>query len=154
MMPVFWSPDYVLAEEDFDTTRKSGWIVDSLKADPILGITIETPPPLTASDLCEIHDADYVRAVQTGRPRSLVGSQGLRWDPGLYTMPCAHTSGLLAAALHAFHSRENAGSLSDGQQHAAYDTGVGFCTFNGIALAAKRVLQAGANRVLVIDLDA
>ncbi|MBA2411018.1 MAG: hypothetical protein H0V62_15075 [Gammaproteobacteria bacterium] len=33
-------------------------------------------------------------------------------------------------------------------------TGDGFCTFNGIALAAKRALRAGVKRVLIIDSDA
>lgn len=30
----------------------------------------------------------------------------------------------------------------------------GFCTFNGIAIAAKQALRRGAKRVLIIDLDA
>ncbi|MEO8161761.1 MAG: hypothetical protein ABI588_10105, partial [Arenimonas sp.] len=32
--------------------------------------------------------------------------------------------------------------------------GAGFCTFNGLALAALRALGAGAKRVLILDLDA
>lgn len=31
-MPLYWSPDYVVASEDFDTTRKSGWIAESCLA--------------------------------------------------------------------------------------------------------------------------
>ena len=46
------------------------------------------------------------------------------------------------------------GSLSSGLHHAKAGRGDGFCTFNGLALAARRVLTAGDARVLVLDLDA
>lgn len=36
----------------------------------------------------------------------------------------------------------------------SYDSGAGFCTFNGIAIAAKQALRRGAKRVLIIDFDA
>jgi hypothetical protein len=35
-MHLYWSRDYVVTREDFDTTRKAAWIVDSLEAEPIL----------------------------------------------------------------------------------------------------------------------
>lgn len=154
MTTVFWSPDYIVAAEDFDTTRKSGWIIESLERDPIGGIEIVAPPALREDDLAEIHDRAYIDAVRTGSPLGLAQSQGFRWDPGLWTMALAHTSGMVAAALLALGSRQNTGSLSSGQHHAAFDSGAGFCTFNGIALAARRALQAGAKNVLIIDVDA
>jgi acetoin utilization deacetylase AcuC-like enzyme len=53
----------------------------------------------------------------------------------------------------------NAGSLSSGLHHAAQDHGAGFCTFNGLARAARAALDDGRprtsyRRVLIIDLDA
>ena len=47
-----------------------------------------------------------------------------------------------------------AGSLSSGLHHAKRSHGAGFCTFNGLAIAARRALGAGALSVLIIDLDA
>jgi acetoin utilization deacetylase AcuC-like enzyme len=47
-----------------------------------------------------------------------------------------------------------AGSLSSGLHHARRDHGYGYSTFNGLALAAKRALAAGAGDVLILDLDA
>tara|TARA_R110002096_G_scaffold226108_3_gene415427 strand:+ start:14988 stop:15914 length:927 start_codon:yes stop_codon:yes gene_type:complete len=154
MTLVFWNSDYVAAADDFDTSRKSGEIVESIAADPIPGIRIEAPPILTAHELYGVHDPGYVTAVQTGEPRGLAESQGFRWDPGLWIMACAHASGLVAAALHAHRFNENSGSLSSGLHHASFDEGMGFCTFNGVALAATRVLRAGAKRVLILDVDA
>ncbi len=48
----------------------------------------------------------------------------------------------------------NTCSLSSGQYQAKCNISDGFCTFNGIALAAKRVLRLGAKRSLIIDTDA
>lgn len=46
------------------------------------------------------------------------------------------------------------GSLSSGLHHARYDSGCGFCTFNGLAIAAKTLIAEGAAKVLVLDFDA
>jgi acetoin utilization deacetylase AcuC-like enzyme len=35
-----------------------------------------------------------------------------------------------------------------------WDAGSGFCTFNGLALAARAAIRAGAGRIVVLDLDA
>ena len=44
--------------------------------------------------------------------------------------------------------------MSSGLHHAAYGHGEGFCTFNGLVLAARAALAAGAKAVLILDLDA
>jgi acetoin utilization deacetylase AcuC-like enzyme len=67
---------------------------------------------------------------------------------------CASNGGAVAAALHAWRARTHAGSLSSGLHHASASRGTAFCTFNGLALAARAVLAAGAKRVLILDLDA
>jgi acetoin utilization deacetylase AcuC-like enzyme len=46
------------------------------------------------------------------------------------------------------------GSLSSGLHHARRDHGAGFCTFNGLVIAARAALAAGAETVLILDLDA
>ena len=46
-----------------------------------------------------------------------------------------------------------AGSLSSGLHHARRDHGAGYCTFNGLALAALHAAADG-RRVLILDLDA
>jgi acetoin utilization deacetylase AcuC-like enzyme len=56
--------------------------------------------------------------------------------------------------MKAYQSRMHAGSLSSGLHHARAARGNGFCPYNGLALAAREVLAAGARRVLILDLDA
>jgi acetoin utilization deacetylase AcuC-like enzyme len=150
---VYYSPNYVGSGYAFDTTRKSQWIANSLLEEPIAGIELVDPVPLTGESVAEIHDPKYVMAVQTGQPRALAESQGFRWDAGLWPMVLASNGGAVAAA-HAALEDGIAGSLSSGLHHARYEHGAGFCTFNGLAIAAKAALAAGAKRVLILDLDA
>ncbi|MCS6802316.1 MAG: hypothetical protein RMM58_12905 [Chloroflexota bacterium] len=153
LLRLFYSPDYVGAAYSFETTRKAGWIAQSLHDDPIPGVVIEAPPSLTEEDLLAIHAPAYVAAVRTGTPRALAESQGFRWDPGLWRMAVAMGGGVVHAALAALTDGV-AGSLSLGLHHARRERGNGFCTFNTLVLAAHAALAAGAGRVLILDLDA
>lgn len=47
-----------------------------------------------------------------------------------------------------------AGSLSSGLHHARQASGAGYCTFNGLALAALDALSSGIDSVLILDFDA
>jgi acetoin utilization deacetylase AcuC-like enzyme len=152
-VPVYFSPEYVLARHEFDTTRKAQWVHESLVAAPIAGIEVRAPEPVTAAELGEVHDPEYVEAVRSGEPRELAESQGFAWDPALWTMVRASNGGAVAAARAALIGGA-AGSLSSGLHHARRRHGAGSCTFNGLALAARAALQAGAGAVLVLDLDA
>ena len=69
-MKVYFSPEYVLAAHAFDTTRKAGWIADSLRSDPISGVELVAPELLTAEQIMEVHSPEYVTAVRTGEPRA------------------------------------------------------------------------------------
>ena len=152
-MKVFYSAEYVGAAHSFDTTRKSAWIAESLRHDPIPGVELVRPRSLTDAQIADVHDLDYIDAVATGESRTLAESQGFEWDPGLATAVRASTGGTVEAALAAL--REGvAGSLSSGLHHARYDSGAGFCTYNGLVLAARAAITAGANSVLIVDLDA
>lgn len=153
-MRVFYSTDYVLAAHSFDTTRKAAWIADSLVTHPFHGVTVEAPTPLTASDIEVVHYPVYVDAVRTGTPVNYAESQGFTWDAGLWDMVCASNGGVVDAARAALQDGVS-GSLSSGLHHARSDWGSGYCTFNGLAVAAKTLLNEGAvSLVLILDLDA
>ena len=152
-MKLFFSPDYVRSGHAFETTRKSQWIVESLLREPMAGIELLAPDPLSETQLREVHDPPYVTAVRTGEPRALAESQGFPWDPSLWSMVCASNGGAVAAALAAL-AEGVAGSLSSGLHHARRDRGAGFCTFNGLALGVRAACAAGASAILVLDLDA
>jgi acetoin utilization deacetylase AcuC-like enzyme len=150
---VYYSSAYTRSGYAFDTTRKAQWVADSLAASPIPGIELVEPAPLTAEQIATIHDPGYVRAIQTGDPRGLAETQGFDWDPGLWPMVRASNGGVVAAARSALTGGV-AGSLSSGLHHARAGSGSGFCTFNGLVLAADAALRLGADRVLILDLDA
>ena len=153
MMHVFYSPGYVSSGYSFDTTRKAKWIAESLTESLIPGISLIEPQPLTPEQVAGVHDWQYIRAVETGAPRSLAESQGFSWDPGLWPMVLASNGGAVAAALTALEHGA-AGSLSSGLHHARRYGGAGFCTFNGLVIAAREALARGARAVLILDLDA
>jgi acetoin utilization deacetylase AcuC-like enzyme len=153
LVRVFYSPAYVGSGFAFDTTRKARWVADSLAESPIPGIELIEPTPLTREVVATVHHPDYIRAVETGQPRHLAESQGFSWDPGLWPMVLASNGGAVAAARAALEDGV-AGSLSSGLHHAGYSHGAGFCTFNGLVLAAKAALASGAESVLILDLDA
>lgn len=152
-MKVFHSPAYVGSAYAFETTRKAQLVADSLATSPIAGVELVEPPALTWDQLVQVHDPDYVRAVQTGAPRHLAESQGFEWDPGLWPMVLSSNGGAVAACLEAL-DRGVSGSLSSGLHHARRGRGAGFCTFNGLVIAAREALAAGAGSVLILDLDA
>ena len=102
-----------------------------------------------------LHSLAYVQAVRTGTPSGLAESQGFACDPKLPSMAIAHSSGLVAAVSEVLSSDSGvAGSLSSGLHHARRDRGAGYCTFNGLAVAAAEALGGGAERILVLDFDA
>ncbi|MFO0897894.1 MAG: hypothetical protein U0836_10770 [Pirellulales bacterium] len=152
-MRVFYSPAYVAAGFSFETTLKASWVAASLDAEPIAGVELVEPNPLARDQLLAVHDAHYVRAIETGEPRELAESQSFAWDAALWPAMLASNGGAVAAALAALEDGV-AGSLSSGLHHAKRSSGDGFCTFNGLVLAARAALAAGAGSVLILDLDA
>ena len=152
-MKVFYSPEYVGAGYAFDTTRKSRWIADSLSVSPIEGIELARPEPLSQQQVEGTHDPKYVDAVRTGEPRHLAESQGFAWDAGLWSTVLASNGGVVEATFEALQTGLS-GSLSSGLHHARRGHGAGFCTFNGLVIAARAAVSAGVESVLVLDLDA
>jgi acetoin utilization deacetylase AcuC-like enzyme len=153
---VFYNADYVSAEYAFDTTRKSGVLAAALGHDGAADVV--DPGQFTERTMeliGRLHSPDYVQAVRTGTPSGLAESQGFDWDPKLPSMAIAHSAGLVAAVSEVLSSTTRvAGSLSSGLHHARHDRGAGYCTFNGLAVAATEALDRGAERILILDFDA
>ncbi len=155
--PVYWNEHFLASRYAFDTTRKSALVVDQIKEEDL---NVELVDPATFADETErligaVHDGAYVEAVRTGEPLDRAESQGFSWDEGIYPMALAHNSGLVAAVHDVLSGRVKvAGSLSSGLHHARAREGRGYCTFNGLAVAARAALDEGANRILILDFDA
>lgn len=117
MVRVFFSPSYTCSNFSFDTTRKSGWIAESLIKSPIKAITLTESVSLTQDQVEEVHHPKYVRAVATGRPRRLAESQSFPWNADLWQMVLASNGGIVAAVRAALDDGV-AGSLSCVLHHA------------------------------------
>lgn len=75
--------------------------------------------------------------------RSSEVAKSLPWTCGSYA----------AAACSALELGINTFSPTSGFHHAHYDSGGGFCTFNGILIAAQFARKLGAKKVGIIDFD-
>jgi acetoin utilization deacetylase AcuC-like enzyme len=114
---------------------------------------LEEPPPVTAALLGLVHTQAYIDAVRTGEPRALAESQKFPWSPLLWPSVLLTSGGALAAAERALRDGV-AAALASGFHHSHADHGEGFCTFNGLVVAAEVLRQAGRlASVAVLDLD-
>jgi acetoin utilization deacetylase AcuC-like enzyme len=153
-MKIYFCEEYVASAEAFDTTRKPAWVAASLAASPIPGVELVRPEPLTLAQIRLAHTRAYIAAVQSGKPQRLAWSNGLAWCRQMWTMARYSNGGVVAAVREARRDKVNTGSLSCGLHHARREKGGGYCTFNGLAIAALVALAEGAESVLIVDLDA
>ena len=157
-MKVFYNDNYVNCDNNSETTRKSQHIAASIDIDPIPGSEIYDPLQEVDLDIVNnlirsAHSKKYVNAVIDGNPYDLAESNGLLWDPNLYTMASNHIAGMVAATTDAMQNGRSI-SLSSGLHHASKNEGAGFCTFNGVAISAMSSMMMGAEKVLILDFDA
>lgn len=107
--------------------------------------------PVTAADIKRVHDADYVDAVFAGKTNNGFENR----DPRV-PKACLWTIGSLvsAARIAAKDPVRPVCSPSSGFHHAGYDYGGGFCTFNGLLVAAQLYLDEHPDhKVGIIDCD-
>jgi acetoin utilization deacetylase AcuC-like enzyme len=127
-----------------------------LVADGLAGrrsVRVVAPRPIAREALLRVHTPEYVDAVQSGEPRKLAESQKFPWSPALWPSVLLTNGGALAAAERALDDGL-AAALASGFHHSHADHGEGFCTFNGLVVAAEALRAAGrVAKVAVLDLD-
>ena len=156
-MKVFYNEAYMAPAYAFATTRKSGEIAAAIDEGCAPGCELVDPAGFVdlAEELIEAtHDPSYVEALRTGEPSDLAESQGFTWDDGIWDMAVNSTAGVLAAVDEALATAGSSGSLSSGLHHARRGGGVGYCTVNGLAMAATRATELVTGTVVILDLDA
>ena len=157
-MKVFWNKDYTSVNYDFDTTKKSENVIDAIKENGSSDIEIVDPSTVVDKSLVDFliennHEQDYVQALVDGGDIDLAESSGFEWDKNTYAFARAHTHGLVASVSEVIKNGGRSGSLSSGLHHARPETGGGFCTVNGVALASFYAVQSG-KKALILDFDA
>ncbi|MBS0557739.1 MAG: histone deacetylase [Proteobacteria bacterium] len=106
------------------------------------------PAPATVEELCLAHDRGYVRGVMGG---IIANGFGNRLPEVAAALP--YTSGAMIAAARAAIQSGVAVAPVSGFHHACYESGGGYCTFNGLIIAAQVVHREGAKRVGILDFD-
>ncbi len=112
------------------------------------------PDLIDVETLRLVHTEDYVRGVlELSLPADVVRRIGMPNSESVARRACAATGGtLLAARLALEHGI--ACNTAGGSHHASAESGAGFCVFNDVAVAARRLLAEGAiGQVLIVDLD-
>jgi acetoin utilization deacetylase AcuC-like enzyme len=115
-----------------------------------------TYTPLTPEQVAEVHAPELVETV-----REVAEGGGGRLDPDTVVSPASYDVALAAAGACA----SAVDAVLDGADrtalclvrppghHATPTRCMGFCLFNNVALAARRALERGLARVLVVDWD-
>ena len=114
-----------------------------------LDLEIKKPFPLAKKDFYKAHDQEYVDGIFAG---TISNGFGDTEQDVINSLP--YTNGAIVhATLYALKTNENAAALCSGFHHAGYNFGGGYCTFNGLLIAALKALEAGAKKVGICDLD-
>ena len=155
VLPVVYSPAY---EIDLGghvwPTAKYRLIAEALGPCPNGPYTFHTPSPCSWDDLALVHTSEYLDKVRTGTlSPGEVETLELPWFPGIadgFRMMVGGTC--LAAELALEHG--GAAHLGGGLHHAFPNHGEGFCLFNDVAVAIRRLQASGRlRRAAVVDCD-
>lgn len=146
LTPVFYHPVQTGAGQPFDvwSVRKLHEFASLL--DP--GRVRSGFGPVGEDELCLAHDRSYVKRVLNLELDNGFGNR----DTRLNTAILWSNGSFLAATRYVAQNGGVACSVSQGFHHAGHDYGNGYCTFNGLIVAAN--VACASRRVLIIDGDA
>jgi len=150
--PIYFDDSYVVSGGGLETVRKADEVAKRI-LEQFPDIKLVSPEPATVEQLLLAHTAEYIKAFLSGEPYEVASAALGEWSEEVVASVLASTGGVIAAVLAALKSGK-AGSLSSGLHHAKSDHGAGFCTINGLAIAALIALANGANSVGILDIDA
>lgn len=114
-----------------------------------LPVELKSFSKISSEALYLAHSKDYVDGVLAGTKANGYGTTDLNIARSLPFV----VSSLVEATLHSYLSGEVCVSPTGGFHHAGYETGRGFCTFNGLIIAARMAHELGAKKIGIIDLD-
>jgi len=143
-----WNPALAAMPEAFISLSKPKRVVDA-----IFGPDDEEAlaPPAFREELVSVHSMDYVDSVLNGTRRNGFGTQDQRT---LAHVLAANGAMRTAAELALKNPGDPILAPVSGFHHAGFADGHGYCTFNGLVLAALVALGCPiVGRVLIIDGD-
>lgn len=141
-LPIIYHRDYVaeLPEGHRFPMAKFGMLYEMLLADGVALKEQFYTPVRTAPDFIElIHTSEYVTAYCEGTLDSKAQRRiGLPWSPALANRTCVAVGGTILTARFALECGL-ACNTAGGTHHAFPSYGSGFCIFNDIAFAQRRL---------------
>lgn len=154
-----FGPGHPMAPERLDLTAR---LAGSLGLLDLGHVTLAAPDVADDGELTTVHSPDFVAAVRraSDNPAAADESYGLGTedDPAFAGMheAAARLAGgsLLAASSILDGSAVRAVNFGGGLHHASRDRASGFCVYNDAALAVRKLLDGGVQRVAYIDVDA
>lgn len=119
-----------------------------------LSVTLHVPEAASDRELACVHTPAYLQRVTTGGlTEREIRAIGFPWSPELVERSRRSVGGTIAASRAALEVGGGA-NLAGGTHHAFSDRGQGFCVFNDVAVAARRMqLEGRVERVLIVDCD-
>ncbi|WP_013324496.1 histone deacetylase family protein [Gloeothece verrucosa] len=157
MIPIVYHPNYVTPLPDGHRfpMPKFKLLYDLLITDGITTPEHTHIPEVPAREIIElVHTPEYVQAYYGGTLDPKAQRRiGLPWSPGLVTRTCTAVAGTILTAQLAL-KYGLACNTAGGTHHAFPSFGSGFCIFNDLAIATRRLQQLElVKKVLIIDLD-
>lgn len=148
-LPTVYTPAMVARPASLSpSAEKPALVVADLLAAGI-PLAIEPPAPATLAQLARAHDPAYVEAVLACARDNGFGERSREVARSLPL-----TSGAMLTAARLALARGVAFAPCSGFHHAGFARGGGFCTFNGLLVAALGLLAEGAvRRVAILDCD-
>lgn len=148
-IPVFYREDILANIDSFSPSAGKPRLVLKAWLDGHLPIELLEFQRAASEDLALAHDPAYVNGVLRGDIPNGFGTT----DPEVASTLPYTTGAMLAAARHALQ-RGIACAPVSGFHHAHYDSSGGFCTFNGLAVTACKLLaEQRVHRILILDCD-
>ena len=112
-------------------------------------ILLLDPTPVSVDDLARAHDRQFVLDILNCKTTNGFGNTSRAMAASL-----PYTSGaMLSAARHAISSGRVAAAPCSGFHHAEFQKSKGYCTFNGLMVAACALKHGGVKRIGILDLD-
>jgi acetoin utilization deacetylase AcuC-like enzyme len=149
--PIFYRPEMNVADLSCGSPSagKPAAFMEMLRRNRLASRT-KTFEPVTKEDLYLVHDKEFVDGVFDGTILN-----GFENNDPRVAQACLYTVGsMVAAAQYAHTSWTAVCSPTSGFHHAGYARAGGYCTFNGLMVAAAKLLEGDSRRrVGILDCD-
>ncbi len=157
MLPIINHPDYVaqIGDDHKFPIKKFGELFKLLNNEGIVSDkNLHIPSPATLKDLSRVHTREYIQKItHLTLSHEEEKKLGFPMVPSVRQRSFVATGGTVLAAQLAL-SEGLACNTAGGSHHAFANSGNGYCVFNDVAVAAKKLIaEHHIKNILIFDLD-